>query len=102
MKFNFQYINNPKLDPENRNKVVGTLRGGNEVVTVERRLDNWNVNLKITVSGHVWHDCPVTKDEIHQVNILRESALANESKQADVRRTAAFEVAQILSAEPEA
>lgn len=94
MKFNFKSILNPTIDPTNRDAVLGHFADGT-TIKVDRYLHGWDVHLRITVNGIVWHDTDVEKDEIHQVNILRESAFTNESikidkLRADVRELAAM------------
>jgi hypothetical protein len=97
MKFAFDLIQNPLIDSDNRNKVVGTLPSG-APVSVERRLDGWQVNLKITVADMVWHDCKVLPEEIIQVNNLR----MNAETHFHHYRSVMFQAAEVLNADHEA
>jgi hypothetical protein len=100
MKFNFDVIRNPLPDKDNNNnKVVGDLRGLDghyHKVSVERRLNGWKINLKITIDDVVWHDEVPEKENIHQFNILIDKAQENEYQQRHEYITKARNAADIL------
>ena len=65
--------------------VTGTLPSG-ETVKVERYLRGWEAYLKIVVDDVVWHDSQPDKKEMEQVCLLRERAMAIQSKKRDEKR----------------
>jgi hypothetical protein len=91
MKITFANIINPITEPSSH-VITGYLPTG-ELVQVSRHLNHWDVNLKIVVDGFVWHDDKPTPAEMHEFNILRESALNDVCNKRDEARAKANRIA---------
>jgi hypothetical protein len=82
---NLSSILNPTMESITSHIVTGTLPNG-EIVKVERYLRHWDAYLRVSIDGIVWHDDIPTKEEQHSVNVLRDSAMENQSRNEELRR----------------